>query len=302
MRAHIAIGVVVCSVLACAGESSSPPFWDTWGDNKAEVNVYQLTQPRYGQLREGRAVLIYVAQPFLRSTRVKPEGDQHPDSDIFYVLKLNHLRTFETGVYPYRLMTSSFVHVDPEGQRPRGAPTKIVFSSQEWCGATFHELLFDQDAIRSESFSYFDGEADQKQVLKYPKAPLVGDTIFVAVRGLLGELAPRGGTANFPYLPTLTEVRLQHEPLAWSEATVTRAEAPQRVTVPAGELLVDAYTITSPGRAELTIHVEAEHPHRIIRWETSDGERGELLGSERMQYWKLNDNGDESALSGLGLP
>ena len=151
-----------------AASSAAGSFWNTWGDGRAEVSVYSLIQPRYGQLREGRAVLIYVAEPFTRTTRVKPDPGNPPRKNILYVLKLNHLSTFQTGIYPYRIMTSSFVHLDPEGKRRRGSPTKVVFSSQEWCGTTFHELLFDQASVRSRSFSYFDREANRRRLIDYP--------------------------------------------------------------------------------------------------------------------------------------
>ena len=50
-----------------------------------------------------------------------------------------------------------------------------------------------------------------------------------------------------------------------------------------------------------TFYVEKAHPHRIIRWENSEGEQAELLGSERMTYWQMNRNSFEKELSKLGM-
>jgi len=38
-----------------------------------------------------------------------------------------------------------------------------------------------------------------------------------------------------------------------------------------------------------------------VRWESSTGERADLLGSGRMKYWEMNREGYESALQKLGL-
>jgi hypothetical protein len=288
----LAVGLV----LGLPQPASASGFWDLWKDGQAEVALYDLTQPRYGQARAGQAQLVWVAEPLTRSTRVKPDPGKHPDSDIFYVLKLNHLRKFQTGVYPYSVMTSTFTHVDPEGSRPRGAPAKVTFSSQEWCGQVFHQLLFDEQRIRQHSFSYFDGEAEQSSELAYPAQALVGDNLLTAARGQLGELVTPGQRRELPYLPTLMEVRLLHRPLAWSRVSVERDSKPRSVEVPAGRFQVDSYLFTSPGRPDLTVWVEAGGDRRIIGWIGSDGERAVLRSSQRMEYWKLNKNGDEKLL------
>lgn len=293
----ISLGLLTMGSASLAGEN----FWDQWSDGLAEVSAYRLTQPRYGENRDGRAVLIFVAEPSNRKTHVKPDPGNHPDSDIFYVLKLNHLRTFQTGTYPYRIMTSTFTHVDPDGKRPRGSVSKVSFTSQEWCGTTFHQLLFGQDSIRSKSFSYFDGEADQECELAYPDAALVGDNLFTAVRGLFGDLVARGESREFAYLPSLTEVRLKHKPIAWSKATVSRSKRPEQLVVTAGTFQAERYIVESTGRPTLTVWVESAPPRRIIRWEATDGEKGELTGSKRMKYWQLISNKDQQLLEALGL-
>jgi Holliday junction DNA helicase RuvB len=48
-------------------------FWAHWGDGKAELGGYSLKQPRYGTLRSGTAVLVFVTEDFLETLRVKVE-------------------------------------------------------------------------------------------------------------------------------------------------------------------------------------------------------------------------------------
>src|SRR5690242_16276168 len=46
-----ASAIVAALFLAAASAASAKtsPFWDTWGDGKAELDGYTLIQPRYGE-------------------------------------------------------------------------------------------------------------------------------------------------------------------------------------------------------------------------------------------------------------
>jgi hypothetical protein len=39
-------------------------FEKYWFNGEAELSSFQLTQARYGELREGKAVMIFVTEPF----------------------------------------------------------------------------------------------------------------------------------------------------------------------------------------------------------------------------------------------
>jgi hypothetical protein len=56
------------------------------------------------------------------------------------------------------------------------------------------------------------------------------------------------------------------------------------------------------GDVTRTLDVEADGAHRVLGWETSDGEVASLLRTVRLPYWQLNHNGDEAqrALFGVG--
>ena len=49
----------------------SEEFKEYWFAGKAEITSYKLEQARYGELRDGSAVLIYVTEPFLADKQVK---------------------------------------------------------------------------------------------------------------------------------------------------------------------------------------------------------------------------------------
>src|SRR5260221_12341644 len=74
-------------------------FWKTWGDGQAELAGYDLAYPRYGQLRNGVAVTIFVSETFSNQLRVKADEGKHPVSDQYPVMKLNLIQDFQTGIY-----------------------------------------------------------------------------------------------------------------------------------------------------------------------------------------------------------
>src|SRR5688500_16263336 len=106
--------------LAPRGASAADDWRALWNDVRAELDTYTLAQPRYGELRKGSVVLIFVKEDFSNSARVKADPGKHPPEDVFPVLKLNSIKDFQTGVYDYNLMTSVFIGLEPAGGRARG--------------------------------------------------------------------------------------------------------------------------------------------------------------------------------------
>lgn len=293
--------------------SAPAAFWPYWGDGLAELNGYRIIQPRYGELRSGQAVLIFVTETFSASARVKADPGKHPASDEFPVLKLNAARQFQTGIYQYNLLTSAFALVDGKqlfgGTFQPGDLTKLTFSSQEWCGHVFDELLFEGDHIQSLRMSYFDGEGTERRELPRPTNGITADELPIRLRQLLGEFPPtsdpaagqKAGPLTLPYLPSLTWARLQHKPLEWTTATLAHASTPETVQVPAGRFETTRWEVKPQTGPASTWWIEVAYPHHLVRWQGDDGEVGELTGFARKPYWKLHALGDEKELKDLGL-
>jgi len=254
--------------------AADPDFDTYWRDGKAELNSYRLTVSRYGQERKGQAVLIYVTEPFSESKRVKTDRS---GPDAFDAFKLNIVRNFQTGIYDYNTMVSVFV---------RGAdfaPVKISFSSAEWCGHVFEELLFQPGKITGFYNSYFEGETTTRN-LDRPKDGIVEDELLIALRGLRGEFRPRNAV---PFLPGVYFSRLAHKPLGWTTADISRDG--------------NVYTVKIADGRTGKFTVEEAYPHRILRWELLPDIKAELTGTIRLPYWQLHNNGDEKYLKELGL-
>ena len=138
MRRTILLGVLAACLAGAAAPlpcaAGDPPFDAYWRDGKAELDGYRLTVERYGHTRHGRAVAIYVTEPFSRSKHVKLDDASKNPGDALDVLKLNLVRDFQTGVYDYHTILSLFAN------EADFAPVKVAFSSSEWCGQVYEEL------------------------------------------------------------------------------------------------------------------------------------------------------------------
>jgi hypothetical protein len=126
-------------------------FNDYWYAGEAEISSYNLQQSRYGETRNGTAVLIYVTEPFLEKKQVK--ADNSNPSNI-NVLKLNRTKNFTTGIYPYSIMQSTFYPIANNQHA-----IKVSCSIQEWCGHVYTQLN-NREQFEIDSHSYFENQAD----------------------------------------------------------------------------------------------------------------------------------------------
>ena len=283
------------------GPAFDDAFWAHWSDGRGELSAYDLVTPRYGALRRGTALAIFVTETFSNDDRVKADPGRHPKRDEFPVMKLNLIEDFATGIYDYHLLTSAFVSLAPVNSRAAGAPTKLSFSAQEWCGHTYAQLLFDHRYARYTGHSYFDGEADSSSAFIVPANAQAEDALMLWARGFAAPVVVAGDSAEAPVTGSLRIARLTHQPLVIAPARFRRSSSPERVKVPAGTFETDVAGVTLADGRAWTFWVERAAPRRIVRWSCSDGEHAELLGSDRLVYWELNAPGGEAALAKLGL-
>jgi hypothetical protein len=300
--------LVFCALAtACGSEATARPvasvaktqaiggFWDVWGDGAAELDHYTLTTPRYGELRTGTALLVFVTEDFTAGQVVKSDGGH---GDEFPVWKLNDVRHFQTGIYDYEVMTSTFLRVD--GKAPLGQVVKVSNSVQEWCGHAYAQLVPRGEVLDWTLHSYFDGEADQQRELALPEGGIFVDALPQLVRGWVGALVEPGGERTFRAMPTLLHDRFAHVEPAWTDIVIRSAPAASTVTVPAGTFDVREISAELSG-VTTTWSVETTSPWRIVAWRRTDGEHAELVASQRLPYWSMHSQADEAALGGLGL-
>ena len=298
MRVNRALVVLVFSVgaaapawtdepLGAAGETRRSPVAaegnDYWFRGKAELARFDIERRRYGELRKGQAVLVFVTEDFLERAQTKldatlPAGDRKRN-----VLKLNRVERFATGVYDYSMMTSVFSPMD-------GGPTiKTTTSIQDWCGQVWAQVNRRRDGYVVEGRSYFQREGDQRAE--------------VAVRWLEDELWNRVRidptslpVGAFELLPSSVDSRLHHYELTARAATGTLDRDNDTWT----------YRVVIDGGRTLEIRFASAFPHRIDGWtETRNGKlesRGTRRVVEVLDYWNRNGTADADWRGKLDLP
>lgn len=261
---------------APAGEPAWKPGFGRaalWNDGAAEISVYEATDVKYGIPRSSRAALIVVAEDLDRDRLVKADRPAGEPTTL-RVLKLNHVREIPTGAYTYQQMLSVFAGVD------RLDPVKLTMTSHEWCGNSF--VQWRRDRARLEIRSYFETPGDAEVALSEEGAVFY-DALPLQLRALDFERASAGRLRVIdtvfsarPLPPKIEEASLQ-------VSVPTAAPSVYRVAVRRGVRLD-------------TLDFERAFPHRLARWNRSDGGSMRLTLSRRLRYWEENAPGDERLL------
>lgn len=282
--------LLLASLMTCApvdidsqiGPISKKQFSDYWYAGEAELSSYELVQDRYGELHKGNAVLVFVTEPF--STTSNTKADRATDKDVS-VLKLNYTKKFNTGIYPYSMMTSTFFPVD-NGEHS----LKISSSSQEWCGHTFMDLQNKSKFIVNID-SYFEGEsAENVRVDK----DLLEDDLLSQIRINPDKLL----TGKQQMIPSFFYLRTKHKPMQAYDV---------ELNVESGEEGSLNYTVNYPGLGrEVSIAFEKEFPHKILSWIEKDRDSGlsstaSLIKTIKSDYWNKHFNKDLPLRRELGL-
>jgi len=269
-----------------AQHSSGDEFADYWYNGEAELSSYQLIQSRYGEAREGKAVLVFVTEDFSKSKQVKLDHSDAAGKDKVPVMKLNNTRKFVTGIYDYSMMASVFTPVDIV-EYPHSL--KLTTSSQEWCGQAFAQLNLKGNSYHLSGYSYFEEEGDVQR--KLGKA-MLEDELWTRLR-IDPKSIPLG---EIDLIPSGFYNRLLHQPLKPRRANV-RVESNEAET----RLIVDYSAIDR----ELTIGFETQFPHRILNWTEKNGKdvlsSGNLIKTLKTAYWRQHGNADEYLRDSLQL-
>lgn len=267
---------------------STPEFADYWYTGKAELISYNLKQSRYGEAHDGKAVLIFVTEPFSKKKQVKLDNGEAAGEDKQTVLKLNFTKKFVTGIYPYSMMLSAFTPV--ELNKYPNTP-KVTMSSQEWCGHVFSQMNLKKNDYEVSSYSYFEQEGDVN--FKLDKA-LLEDEIWNRIRLDYKSLP----TGEFDIIPGLFHTRLLHKNLKPIKVQGVLEETDSS----------NFYSVIYPERT-LKIEFENVFPYKILGWvEEFDG-----LGNKKMitsasidktlniDYWSKHNNKDKYLRDSLNL-
>lgn len=295
MKLLIGSAIITVTCISCnpdaRSQSGGTGLYETeqfkkyWYAGNAELNAYNLVQSRYGEQRTGKAMLIFVTEPFSETKQVKLDNPEAASADKITVMKLNYTKNFVTGIYPYSMMLSVFTPIS-RNQYPH--TVKVTMTSQEWCGHVFSQMNLKDNRYDVSSFSYFEKEGDVKFVVDNY---LLEDELFNMIR-IDPENIPEG---QIRILPGLFFTRLKHENLKPLDAKLSRKESETETTV----------TIQFPDRL-LTIHVAKPFPHQILGWEEELGDKTMMTKATLdktlvTDYWRKNKNEHLPLRDSLGL-
>lgn len=276
-------------------------FWETWSDGYAEVSTYDLVIPRYGEPRAGESIQIWVSETFSERKRVKAAPGKNPKSDEFPVMKLHWSRAFQTGIYDYSESLIAFLGLAPSGGRPAGTLAKLNWSRQDWCGDIFQQVLFDPTRLRVSGAGYVDGDEDLAQNLEAKSGGISEDALAFWARGMAPPYLRAGESKAVPFLSGLKSARDARQAMVWVQINLTRGAQTQDLDVPGGTFSVEQWSAQLANGKGYFFWAEKEAPHRIVKWQFTNGEVAELIASERIKYWELTRPGAEEALQSLGL-
>lgn len=263
-------------------------FNEYWYSGKAEIDSYNLKQARYGEVHDGKAVLIFVTEPFSKSKQVKLDYPDKVGSDNQTVLKLNFTKKFTTGIYPYSMMLSAFTPVDEVRATP-----KVSMSSQEWCGHVYSQLNLDKENYHLSSFSYFEQEGD---IEKDIPIGVLEDELWNMIRIEPNNLP----TGDIQIIPGLFHTRLLHKELKAkaAHASLIKHDA------------FNVYSLEYPeDKRVISITFENNFPFKILRWKEKiiglDGKEittsAELDKTLITDYWSKHKNSDSYLRDSLNL-
>lgn len=295
IKGLLILGVISACSSKPANQSSktliktSEKFNFYWYNSDAEITSYQLEQARYGELRNGTAVMIFVTEPFNMKKQVKSDSE---GKEVESVLKLNFVKKFNTGIYPYSMMTSTFLPLSDLNQPLE----KITTSVQEWCGHVYMQINKKNNKWDVNSYSYFETEGDLQTQLDLTT---LEDELWSKIR-TNPELLPIG---KQQLIPSLFYLRLMHQPLTAYDVEITKTTEKELVK----------YAIYYPKLdRELIIYYENNFPHSILKWEETYqsgwGEKAAKLTTKatkiktlKTPYWQQNSNLDAALRDSLGL-
>lgn len=261
----------------------SKAFRDYWYNGEAEITSYKLEQARYGEMRNGTAVMVFVTEDFLPDVQVKADNYNKSNSPV---LKLNATKNFNTGIYPYSIMQSTFYPVANNQNA-----LKISASIQEWCGHVYTQLNNRED-FEIRSHSYFQSEADQNFNIE---KTWTENELWTKLR-----IDPKSlPTGDIDIIPSLEYTRLSHKTIKAYKASANLENG--------------SYILTYPNlNRSLKINFDTNFPHEILGWEETSksgyGTSAKTLTTKatklaviKSAYWSKNNNRDEALRETLKL-
>jgi hypothetical protein len=189
-------------------------------------------------------------------------------------MKLNSTKNFNTGIYPYSIMQSSFLPLT------RKEPLlKTSSSIQEWCGQMYSQLNH-RTNFEIQTHSYFEDEGDAEYQLR---PTFTENELWIQLR-----IDPRQiELGSSEVIPELSFLQLNHKEIKSYSANLKQTE---------DEFIQTSLVYKNLGRI-LNIYQNKTFPFSIEKWEEIAMTSSDTLVSKavkrktlRTKYWQKNSN------------
>ena len=252
-----------------------------WGDGKAEFNLYDAVEMRYGQPRKCEVIHILVREPFAERELVKAEPSTR--GGTYPVIKLNQILHIPTGVYVYQQMHSAFWRCDT------GALVKATLTSNDSCGNTYKELraLGGLRGLLKHGWSYewrtyWEGQSAGQEKISPEKGVIFYDELPMRVRTI--DFSNGAGAFATAIAPTI--IGSKRDQIAFAGGSVEWVVRAEEIRV---RVTIRAERKDSP-HDDFTL--DAKPPHLLREWKKFDGGTLKLRRSLKLDYWNYNKPGD----------
>ncbi len=224
---------------------------------------------------------------------MKLDIPEYVPDDRLKVLKLNYVKKFDTGIYPYSIMTSIFTPVDINNF-PNSL--KLTMSTQEWCGNVFTQANLRDNKFNFKNYSYFESEGDREFDIENK---FLEDEIWNRIR-----LSPQSlPTGNIKIIPSVVSSRLKHFKLKVEDVFASNLTENDRAVYKIKYKDLDR---------EVEIIYNKDFPYEILGWKETYisgwGNDAKILTTEAVKlktitldYWNKNKLADKKVRKLLGL-
>lgn len=269
-----------------------------WGDGKAEFNIYEAQEVRYGQPRPSEIVHVLVREPFSERELVKAEPNSK--AETYPVIKLNQILHVPTGLYVYQQMHSAFWRASD------GALIKASLTSNDSCGNTYKEFRALSGASkifgggwRHEWRTYWEGMSAGDETVRAPKDAIFYDELPMRVRTIDFSV---GTSGEFEVMLAPSIVNSKKDAVEFLPATVswtvTPAAPPEAENAEPARATVQVTVRVGDTATADNFIIDRDPPHLLRAWIKADGSNMGLRRSLKIDYWNYNKPGDKERALG----
>jgi hypothetical protein len=265
-----------------------------WGDGKAEFNVYEAREMRYGQPRPSYILHILMRESFAAEEMVAAADPKA--TGAYSVIKMNQVLYVPTGLHGFQQMLSLFWKPNT------GQLLKATLTSSDGIGNTYKELTalagwraWMGGGWRYHWHTYQQGTSEGTETVRGEKDAIFYDELPMRVRTI--DFTAGEGTFAIPVAGSLIssekgEISFAPYTISWRQKSVQPEDN-------SGDKLLGPITVRvkpRDGDAEDVFILDSHPPYTLREWRKADGGTLKLKHSFKIDYWNYNKIGDMEKL------